>query len=769
MPHANTTRAATALQQASAAHQRGQWNKAAELCQQAIDLQPDRLESHLQLARHLQPGERLAEAVEVLANASNLWPQEPNVYLQLGNLLAASQNWPAAQLCFAACCQLQPNNAVAQHNWGVALLEQDNTQEAIAAFERAIGLNPAYAAAYYALGLSYQRLDAHDAALLAFDCAAGVDPQDARYPIERARTLISLGRFADALAGLEDMASAFPAHAEGLNLQGIALKGLHRGQDALSAYDQAIQARPGFAEALNNRGNLRLLTRRFSSALDDFNALHALKPGIDWLAGTRLYTALHVYDWQDVDRQRAAILDGLAQRRRCVQPLALQCMVDDPQAHQQAARIWTSHTCRAVVDKVPRPSQAGPGTAKIKVAYVSRDFKSHPVSFLMAEVFELHDRTQFDVIAINYGAASNDAMQARLRAGFDQFLDVEGLSDRAIAELCRSLAVDIAIDLTGFTDGARSDIFHWRAAPVQMLYLGYLGTSGSSAYDYLIADPVLIPEQARQFYDEKVVFLPSYQANDRQRPRPALSADRASLGLPPESFVYCCFNNPCKISPASFAAWAEILRQVPNAVLWLLDEDEHAADHLRQHMQRAGLSPQRIVLAKRTSRETYLANQGAADLFLDTLPYNAGTTASDALWMGLPVLTQLGQSFAGRMAASLLQAAGLPELITTSVDDYIRTAVRLARQPEELAALKQRLHRNRLLCPLFDAPQFTRHLELALQDIHRRHLVGETSQDVVVGATLTTPSLDGQASPTPQGRCALADDHLLNERFAHQA
>jgi predicted O-linked N-acetylglucosamine transferase (SPINDLY family) len=689
---------------------------------------PGACATQVQRALGLERAGRVNEAAELLMQVVQEFPREPEPYLRLGNLLATQGHWDSAEVCYANRCALAPQDATSHYNWGVALQELGRLPEAIEAFERAIGLNSQYAAAFFALGLAYQRLEALDATLLALECAVNLNPLDAGFRIERARTLLKLGRFADALAELEALPQHPPRAAEAFNLQGIALKHLHRVPEALACYDEAIRLQPDFVEALNNRGNLRLLLRQFSPALQDFERAQALKPDVDWLAGLRLYAALHLYDWTGLDAARRALLVGVAEGRRVVQPLTLQCIADDPLAQQRAARIWT----QAVSPPRDLPAPAPAASDKIRVAYISRDFKSHPVSFLMAEVFELHDRERFEIIALNYGSVSGDAMQQRLRGAFDRFLDVEDLSERQIAELARSLQVDIAVDLTGLTEGARSGIFAWRAAPVQVLYLGYLGTAGSPNHDYLIADATLVAPQARACFDEKLMVLPSYQANDRRRPTPALSLTRAELGLPETGFVYCCFNNPSKITPEVFGAWATILMQVPDAVLWVLEEDDQAAHHLRRHAQMQGIEPARIIFARRAAREAYLASLRAADLFLDTLPYNAGTTASDALWMGLPVLTRIGQAFAGRVAASLLRAVDLPALIAHDADEYIATAVRLAREPAELAAVKDQLRRSRDQAALFDAPRFTRHLESAYREAHRLRVAGEAFADIVV-------------------------------------
>lgn len=708
----------------------GQVDGAVDVFRKAIASSPHDVALYLGLARLLRGAGRTADSAEVLLTAQKSFPADADVYLELGSDLAAMGNWEGAATCFAARCQLIPGDAVSQYNWGVALQELGRVAEAIEAFERAIGLNPNYAAAYFGLGLAYRELGALDAALMALDLAVTANSADPRFPLERARVLLAMNNPPQALKALDALLSKHPNHAEAMNVKGVALKGLYRQDEALAAYDQAIRLQPDLVDARINRANLRLLKRNFSAALSDLDEARRLKPDSPGLSGIRLYTSMHLYAWTDFDQTVPELIRGVEQGLASVQPLAMECFVDDPDVQQKTARAWAASILKPDGTWQRAPGSRRPG--KIRVAYVSGDFKSHPVSFLMAEAFELHDRDRFELIALNFGAASNDPMQGRLRQSFDQFYDVEHLPDQRIAELARSLDVDIAVDISGFTAGARTTLFAWRLAPVQVMYIGYLGTSGSTFYDYVIADPVIVTPEMRAYYDEKVITLPWYQANDRKRPSPQRHASRAALGLPEAGFVFCSFNNPSKLTPDTFDAWVEILGRVPGSVLWLLGEEEVAKDNLRQSARARGLDPSRLVFAKRGSRETYLANLATADLFLDTLPYNAGTTASDALWMGLPVLTRKGRSFAGRVAASVLLGAGLPELIADSRAQYVDLAVNLALKPELLQAFKTRLRETRATCHLFDAPAFTRHLEAALARALDVHEQGGSPADIQV-------------------------------------
>jgi predicted O-linked N-acetylglucosamine transferase (SPINDLY family) len=354
------------------------------------------------------------------------------------------------------------------------------------------------------------------------------------------------------------------------------------------------------------------------------------------------------------------------------------------------------------------------GHDKIRLGYYSADFHSHATAYLAAELFERHDRERFEVVAFSFGPSRpEDPMQRRLRGAFDEFLEVDRLSDAEVVRLSREREIDIAVDLKGFTQNERHRIFAYRAAPVQVNYLGYPGTLGAPYMDYLVADPILIPEMSREHYAEKIAYLPhSYQPNDRHRPIAERVFTRAELGLPEAGFVFCCFNNAYKITPETFDSWMRILQRVEGSVLWLLAGSEN----LRREAQARGVSGRRLVFAGRMDLPEHLARLRLADLFLDTLPYNAHTTASDALWAGLPVLTCLGESFAGRVAASLLNAVGLPELITHSREQYEA----LACDPRRLGELRARLAENRSRAPLFDTALFTRHLEDAYLQMYRR-------------------------------------------------
>jgi predicted O-linked N-acetylglucosamine transferase (SPINDLY family) len=408
--------------------------------------------------------------------------------------------------------------------------------------------------------------------------------------------------------------------------------------------------------------------------------------------------------------------------QKLMRPFELLSLSDNPMLHQQAAQISAN-------DKYPFSPLLGPiarhsENQKIRIGYFSPDFRNHPVSFLTAELYELHDRSKFEIIAFSFGVDDKSPMRLRLGQAFNQFIDVSNMSDLAIAELSRNLQIDIAVDLSGYTKDSRTGIFSYRAAPIQISYIGYLGTMGSEYYDYLLADKTIIPEELQKFYSEKIAYLPSYQVNDRKRVISERQFTREELGLPETGFVFCCFNSNYKILPSTFDSWMRILNAVKGSVLFLYAENEWSKANLIDEASLRGIDITRLAFGEHISMAGYLARYRACDLFLDTFPYNAGTTASDSLWVGLPVLTLSGQSFPSRVAASLLNAINLPELITHSQEEYEALAIELAMNPKKLADTRLKLANNRFNTPLFDTPLFAKNIEAAYTKMYERYQAG---------------------------------------------
>jgi predicted O-linked N-acetylglucosamine transferase (SPINDLY family) len=512
---------------------------------------------------------------------------------------------------------------------------------------------------------------------------------------------------------------------------GVAFFELKRFEEAIALYDKALAIDPNYAEALCNKGNALDELKRYEEAIACYEQALSINSNIDWAPGVWMHLKLKASSWENLEGNIQVLLAKVAAGEKVSNPFPLLAMSDDPILHRQASALYAHYQFPA--NSALGPIAKHPTGEKIRIAYYSADFHNHATGYLLAELIELHDKNQFELIGISFGPSQGDAMRTRLEKSFDQFIDASAMSDIEIAQLSRNLKIDIAVDLKGFTQNSRAGIFAYRAAPIQVSYLGYPGTMSADYMDYLIADKTLIPQEFQQAYSEKIAYLPnSYQVNDRKRVISDKTFTRAELGLPEQGFVFCSFNNNYKILPATFEGWMRILKAVDGSVLWLYEDNAAAAHHLRQEAEKRGVNPSRLVFAKNMPLAEHLARHRLADLFIDAFPCNAHTTASDALWAGLPVLTLMGNSFASRVAASLLNAIGLPELIATTSQAYEALAIEFAKNPEKLAALKQKLASNRLTTPLFNTPQFTKDLERAYVQMYERYQADQLPEHLFV-------------------------------------
>jgi predicted O-linked N-acetylglucosamine transferase (SPINDLY family) len=452
------------------------------------------------------------------------------------------------------------------------------------------------------------------------------------------------------------------------------------------------------------------------------NAL-SLNPGYPFLAGAQLHNVMQLCDWQGLREGLQSLQDHVRQSRPVTTPFVVTGLLDEPALHREVAQIYiqTRYPQSDVLGPIPArmPSQ------KIRIGYYSADFRNHAIAYLIAETLEKHDKDVFDIYAFKLNPGPPDETSQRIFAAVSQVIDLSDKSDRSAAQLSRALNIDIAIDLGGHTVDSRTGVFAHRCAPVQVNYLGFPGTLGAPYYDYILADATVIPEDQREHYVEKVVYLPHcYQPNDSQRKISQRLFSRSEVGLPEHGFVFCCFNNGYKILPATFDGWMRILQAVEGSVLWLLDHNPVATRNLQREAQARGIDANRLIFAARMPLADHLARHRLADLFIDTLPYNAHTTASDALWAGLPVLTCMGTSFAARVAASLLRTMDLPELITLTQATFESRAIELAKNPSALGAIKSKVLAHRETSPLFNAQLFTRHIEAAYRTMQSRQQAG---------------------------------------------
>jgi predicted O-linked N-acetylglucosamine transferase (SPINDLY family) len=534
--------------------------------------------------------------------------------------------------------------------------------------------------------------------------------------------LLQRGQHADALDSFRRAEEADPRCVDARLGVGTVLCLCGKAGAAVDSFDAAIAIAPAQARAHLLRGwALRQCSRLDEAALSLERALR-LQPDLPQALSEALLCYAWMCEWTAFERL-VARLRRIPGALANVEPSNVLMFSDDPAEHAVAAR---SQAARAAGGKAPLPPPRRYDHGRIRIAYVSHDFHAHATAFLMAELFELHQRSEFEIFAISFSGDDGSAVRRRITRACDRFIEMGERSDAEVARWLREQEVDIAIDLKGFTGFARPGVFALRPAPIQVSYLGQPGTSGAPYIDYLIADEFLIPSEARRYYSEKVAYLPdSYQVNDRQRAVAAETPARAAVGLPELGVVFCCFNNNWKITAPVFDVWMRILRAVDGSVLWLLGDNPPAIENLRREAARYGVSADRLVFADRIANELHLARHRLADLFLDTLPCNAHTTASDALWSGVPVITCSGRSFPARVAGSLLRAVGLEELVTHSLAQYETLALELARDAQRLSAIRARLAAGREQLPLFDTPRFCRHLEQAYRRMWQRHRDGE--------------------------------------------
>lgn len=725
---------AQALEAAARAYAANDWARAERLCDVILKSQPGNFEALNLLGVIKAQTRRLEEAAALLERAAAARPGDPAVHNNYGNVLCDLGRWRDAVALYERALQLDPGYPQAYGNRARALHALGELDGALESYDRLIGLQPDDGEAHYNRGVTLAELNRTAEALESLAQAVRLRPRFAEAWYNRGIALHRLRRFDEAIESYDRALEIAPGFAQAANNRGTSLQELGRYEEALASYARALRENPELADAWNNRGHALRDLGRAQEALQCYQRALEINPGLNWLHGGWFHAKLQLCDWAGLDAAFARIAADLGQGKRVTQPFTVLAISDRPALQRRAAEIFADETERASSPLPPLPRRERAG--RIHIGYYSADFYDHATTQLMAGLADRHDRSRFVVSAFAFGRHRPDAVTRRLERSFDRFVAVHTRSDREVAEISRDLAVDIAIDLKGFTQDCRPGIFTHRAAPIQVSYLGYPGTMGARYIDYLIADRTVIPAEARPEYTEKVIYLPhSYQINDSERPEVQERFSRAALGLPDTGFVFCCLNSCYKLNPPVFAGWMRILRAVPGSVLWLLSESRAVAGNLHAEAERHGVSRERVVFAANLPRAEHLARYRVADLFLDTFPCGAHTTASDALWCGLPVVTRLGASFASRVAASLLKTLDLPELVAADQHAYETLAILLATDGQRLGEIKRRLEKNRLTSPLFASALTTKYLEAAYQEIHDRYQAGLAPQDLQVAAT----------------------------------
>lgn len=639
---------------------------------------------------------KLHEAERDLRRILRKAPDHVGALNVLAIVLVTQKRHAEAEPHLKAAIRLQPRSDVTLYNYGLVLKALNRPDEALPRFTEALALNPENTETLNNRGTVFNDIRDYTAALADFESALALDPRHAGAHFNRSKSLAELARY----------------------------------DEALAACDAALALQPGMAEAWFGRGFIFAKLRRPAEAVESYQRARTINPELPLLKGNLLHQKMLVCDWSDIDALIAGIEADLAAGKLAAEPFGWQGIATSEASLQRCAELANAAQFgKAQAPKIIRSTAPG---GKIRIGYVSGEFREQATSLLLVGVIEQHDKSNFEIVAIDNGFDDGGPTRQRINRAVDRVVDISALGDVAATAAIRAESIDILVNLNGYFGAQRNGVFARRPAPIQVNYLGFPGTLGAGFMDYIIADQHVLPTEHRRFYNEKVAWLPhSYQPNDDRREIAADGPTREDCGLP-DGFVFCCFNNAYKITPQVFDIWMRILTAAEGSVLWLLDDSEAAVANLRREAQARGVDPDRLVFATRLPPAEHLVRHRCADLFLDTLPYNAHTTASDALWAGLPLLTCEGDTFAGRVAMSLLRALDLPELITHNGDEFERRAIELAGHPEQLSSIRQKLMQNRSATPLFDTRRSARDIEAAFRTMQERRLAGLAPQHFAV-------------------------------------
>ena len=705
---------------------------ATEAFKKVTELNPTYAAGFNNLGVILEQQGKLDEAIGSYTKALAIESENAEVYFNIGNALKEQGKLDEAIGSYANALAIKPENAAAYFNMGNALKEQGKLDEAIEVYEKAIGLKPDHALAHNNMGNALKEQGKLDEAIEAYTDALSIKPDHATAHNNMGNALRAQGKKDKAIGAYTKALAIKPDYADAYNNMGNALKEQGKLDEAIEAYTDALSIKPDHVMAYNNIGDALQRQGKLDEAIGAYEKALSIESHHASARASKLYCLALVCDWSSLDIEKPRV-EELGIVEDSIQPFSMIPLEDAPDRHRLRSELYARETYpnRALtLPEMPREK-----SNRLRIGYFSADFKEHPVAYLIAKVLEQHNRDKFEVFGYCLDGNSQTELRQRLINSFDYFADLNGLSDKDAALMARQDRLDIAIDLTGYTNGNRSGIFAYRAAPIQINYLGFPGTSGADYMDYIIADNYLIPDGSRHFYTEKPIYLPhTYMPTDNTRKFSKTTMNRGSLGLPDDAFIICCFNNNYKIMSSEFDIWMRVLNKVENSILWLRGSNYWSEENIKKEAEKRKIDPERIVFADRVPMDEHLTRQRFADLFVDTFNFNAHTTATEALWAGLPVITKPGQGFAARVAGSLLKAVGMSELITPSEKEYEALILDLATKKGKLSNIKKKLATNRLSMPLFDTEKYTRNLEDGYQQAYKRYFDGKHPETIRVSA-----------------------------------
>ena len=700
----------------------GQLEDSVNSYKKALEIEPDYAEAFNNLGNVFKELKQNDAAVQSYKDALLINPEYVEAQFSLGIMLQDLGNPEAAIECYEAVLSIMPNFADAYNNLGTSFLDLGQFNEAVRSYKSLLKIKPESVEAINNLGIAFYKLHQFEDAIECYERALSFQSDFADTYNNKGIVLLDLGQFEKAVNNYKLALKINPDFFEALNNLGIAFYKLHQFDDAIECYEKAISLQPDFLDAYANLASVLKDLKRFDEALEIYQSETIQNSNLDFILGELFYIKMHLCIWDDLPIRLNELTNKINNSEKVISPFILLALIDDPEIQRKTAEIYIDNKFQNN-DVLPSIGDYSKHS-KIRIGYFSADFREHPVSSLTAELYEAHDRNQFEIYAFSFGPNTNDEMNLRIKAGVDHFHDVQSMSHKEIVMLSRSFEIDIAIDLGGFTQNARTEIFAMSVAPIQASYIGVLSTMGADYYDYLLAGQGMIPEINQKYFTEKIVYLPSYQVNDSKDLPPDKTFTRRELGLPEQKFVFCCFNHTYKITPAAFDSWARILAEVKESVLFIYVDNDIAKTNLIKEITARNINSDRLIFGERLPKSDYLARYKAADLFLDTRPFNAGTTASDALRMGLPVLTLEGNSFNSREAATILRSINLPELITSSEKEYESLAIEFGNNPEKIKLIKEKLVSNLSIAPLYNTPLFTKNLESAYAKMYHRYKQG---------------------------------------------
>lgn len=703
---------------------------AQDILEKILNKDPNNLEAiEIACTIAINKGE-IKKAINILKKSLLKDSKNFKILNNLGSLLTEDNQLNAALQVFNQALTVRNDFTELYNNRGIVYHKLGLYKDALDSYDKSINLNSNYAIAYLNKSNTLLKMRLLEESLVNINNAIKlkIDKLEEAYNI-KGMIYYELNKYDESLSQLEIAIKINKYFPEPYNNLGNVFKVIHRLNEAEENYLKAISLKNNFAEAYANIGIIKRLKKEWGEALNYLNLALNLNTNLVNIYGLIIHTKMQLCDWNDLNIILEEAINKLILNRINFDCFPLLAVVDDPNLHKKIACLNTEllYPKNEVLGKVINNKKQ-----KIKIGYFTSDFKEHPISYLVVDLFEKHDKNKFEIFGFYYGEPNDSSIKKRIEDNIGEIINIQKMSDKEVAILSRNMEIDIAIDLTGMTEEGRKGIFSYRVAPVQISYLGYLGSMGADYYDYIIADEIIVSKDDQRYYNEKIIYLPSYQVNDSNKIISNRKFTRHEFEIPENSFVYICLNSSYKITKDIFNIWTEILKSVPDSILIMYADNKVTINNINLELLKQGLSLERVKYFNYIKREEYIARYKIADLFLDTLPYNAGTTASDALRAGLPILTCMGKTFASRVCSSILNSINLNELICTTVEEYKNKAIKLGNDRNEINKIKEKLEINLYKTALFDTKKFTKNIENAYKQAYNKYLLGNSLDHIYV-------------------------------------